>query len=237
MSRPLVVDRCTKVVVFAFGCCHVGSSTTANHDSSKVGWLFKIQSKPIGKSMHESILRGGTFHSENEKHHSPEGQGVVSNKGLTLAHQEGAILRSALAIVLQEFFRQLTAVATSAQLSVKPALRAVQLVVVATTFLRRQRDKREQDRRLFRHARLADSSPLWRHLNLLLRQPSGSGTSPPKSKSYDWSGRNNAASKSVCTHIVGAWKTEAVQESVARGDRSRGQRGLGGRGCRSSTSC
>lgn len=61
----------------------------------------------------------------------PEGEGVVSYKGLALPHQEGAIFGPALTVVLQELLGHLPTIAASAQLPVEPALCTVLLIVVA----------------------------------------------------------------------------------------------------------
>lgn len=69
----------------------------------------------------------------------PEREGVVSDKGLTVPHQEGAIFGSSLTVVLQELLGHLTPIAASAQLPVEPALCTVLLIVVA--FLGNPEDK------------------------------------------------------------------------------------------------
>lgn len=68
----------------------------------------------------------------------PEREGVVSDEGLALPHQEGAVLAAALAVLLQELLGHLAAVAATAQLAVEPALGAVLLVVVALLQRRRE---------------------------------------------------------------------------------------------------
>lgn len=64
------------------------------------------------------------------KRHPPEREGVVAHKGLTLPHQEGAILAPALAVVLQQLLGHLPTIAPPPQFAMEPALRTVLLVVV-----------------------------------------------------------------------------------------------------------
>lgn len=63
---------------------------------------------------------------------SPEGEGVVSNEGLALSDEEGAVGGPRLDAVLgQQPLRDVPPVASRSQLPVKPLLRGVKLGAVA----------------------------------------------------------------------------------------------------------
>lgn len=63
---------------------------------------------------------------------SPEGEGVVSNEGLALSDEEGAVGGPRLdAVLSQQPLRDVPPVASCSQLAVKPLLRGVKLGAVA----------------------------------------------------------------------------------------------------------
>lgn len=126
----------------------------------------------------------------------PEREGVVSNKSLTLPHQEGAVLGPTLAVLLQELLRHLSTITTSTQLPVEPALCTVLFVVVTllTNYRKEWRDKKEHSA-LFAIT-IIMSLPPFLH-RPLLHQLTGNEMSPLSSKSYYLSGQNNVESMSV----------------------------------------
>lgn len=136
-----------------------------------------------------------------QKTHGPEGEGVVSNKCLTLPDQEGAVFGPALAVLLQEFLSHLSAIASSTQLPMKPALCTVLLIVVA--LLTNYKDIGGSNTKVgcestkFCHVLLcATFLPPFLH-HPPLHQLSDNETSPQSSKSYYWSRQNNVASMSA----------------------------------------